>query len=122
VSKSGILLISMRPRQLVLLAVPTALVVWACAHEEKPHVAGPPALGADAAALELPLSPPQYVLADPPPRAQSAAYVALGKGEGIGGIVDGLRVISNGPVLRAAKDVADPPLVAVERIPPWLGG
>jgi hypothetical protein len=113
----------MRLRQLARLAAPTVLVVWACAHEEKAHVAAPqPPPASDPAAIDLPVSPPQYLLADPPPRAQTSAHIALGKGEGIGGIVDGLRVVSSGGVLRAAKDVAEPPLTAVERIPQWLGG
>jgi hypothetical protein len=111
-------------RILGLTATMSAVAFGACAHEEKVQVAMPALpLATDAGLPEPPPPPPQYVLAEPMGKNQSqSSFLALGKGEGIGAIVEGLRVISSPWALRAAKEIADPMLVAVERVPPWLGG
>ena len=92
------------------------VVLGACVHEpvlvtELPHVpvdTGPPPTSPEPA--------PQYLVADAGHEA-----IPLGK-DGVGAIVDGVRVIMNGTRARAAKDIADPPLVGAHKIPAWMGG
>ena len=78
-------------------------------------------------APDVPLGPMQYLVADPIGRgagasASTRAVTPLGKTEGTGVIVDGLRVVLTGPRMHAAKDVADPALVSAERLPASMGG
>jgi hypothetical protein len=74
------------------------------------------------AVSDVPAQPPQYLLVDPPAKGAVPNFVALGKGEGVGAIVDGLRVVAGPGTLRAAKEVTEPALQTVQRIPAWLGG
>jgi hypothetical protein len=65
-------------------------------------------------------APPSYVLGDIASRTFAA--VPLDRADVLGVIHDGLRVVSTGGGTRGAREVTDPPLVAAERVPRWLGG
>ncbi len=90
-----------------------------------------------ATSTEPPAPPPQYVLADPPVRSGSFFALSLGPAAGAGApgsappaardrvrgvILDGLRMVAQGPSLRTAKDIAEQPLIAAHRLPKRLGG
>jgi hypothetical protein len=60
--------------------------------------------------------PPQYVVAD----ATGKDVISLGK-DGMGVIVDGLRVVVASGQMRVGKDLADPPLVGGQKLPAWMG-
>lgn len=98
------------------LSFSTLVLLCACVHEpavvtDVPHPqVDPPQV------VQTPEAPPQYLVSDVGHEA-----IPLGK-DGIGAIVDGVRVIMNGPRARAAKDIADPPLVGAHKIPQWMGG
>jgi hypothetical protein len=98
------------------LSIPLIAALCACVHEpavvtELPHPqVDPPTVAPP------PEAPPQYLVSDVGHEA-----IPLGK-DGVGAIVDGVRVIMNGPRARMAKDVADPALVGAHKIPAWMGG
>lgn len=66
--------------------------------------------------VEVLATPPEYVVAD----ASGKSVVGLGK-DGVGVLVDGLRVVLTGGSMRVGKDLADPPLVSGEKLPAWMG-
>lgn len=103
---------SMRSLPAVLL-----LTIGACAHERGvPGVVAHGGPDTPPAPLEAPAAPPQYLVAD----AAGKAVVPLDK-DGVGVLVDGLRVVVAGGSMRVSKDLADPPLVAGQKVPAWMG-
>ena len=72
-------------------------------------------------ATPTPSLPPQtYVLADPeslPP----AHVVAIDEGT-LGVVIDGARTLLSPAGVSVARELTNPPLTGVLRIPPWLGG
>lgn len=117
------------------LAVALVLAGAACAHEGVSTLEAPRATSRAAEGtvpVDVALEPLQYVVADPPTPAKSAAasgetgdvhaFTSLGKLEGDGVIVEGLRVVLAGARMRAAKQVTEPALVGAARLPPALGG
>jgi|GEM_PF-1104641 len=106
-------------------AIVLGLAVAACVRAPQPveSPASPPdaPVAADDDAGE-PLDPSPYVVADAAPGRGAQVVVPMGKGEGDGVLLDGLRVLVGPGGVRAAREVADPPLAGAERLPPWLGG
>ena len=99
----------------------------ACGAGEARPILEPPRAIADAglAPAELPPTPPQYVLADGSRSVLALPPVAPGaidRGDVQGMILDGVRLVTAGGAVRAARDVADPALVSADRVPTWLGG
>jgi hypothetical protein len=112
---------ALRPAILGTLAL--AVAAYACgASETKPVTTPRAAVDAGSFQLELPPVPPQYLLADPAVRGAVPVALALDRADVFGVILDGMRVVMAGAGVRAAHDVADPVLVAAERVPRWLGG
>jgi hypothetical protein len=110
-------------RALVLSWLAALAVVPACGAGETRVAAVLPRMASDAgaAAPDVPQVPPQYVLGD---LAGGRPFVAvqLDRADVLGVILDGLRVVTAGAGARSAREVTDPPLVGVERVPRWLGG
>ncbi len=99
-----------------------AAVVQACGASEPRGAAIAPHGASDAGApvAEAPPPRPQYVLGDVASRAFLA--VPLDRADVLGVLHDGLRVVTTTGGTRSAREVTDPALVAVERVPRWLGG
>ncbi len=99
-----------------------AAAAQACGATEPRATAVAPNRAGDSGAStpELPPTPPSYVLGDIASRAFVA--VPLDRADVLGVIHDGLRVVSTGGGTRSAREVAEPTLVAAERVPRWLGG
>jgi hypothetical protein len=115
-----------------------AVLSAACGSEPHPPsvVSRSPIAAAAPDAAEPPQAPPQYVLGDPVTRAPSGALFAMPltrplatQAQGAsanagptGVILDGLRIITEGASMRAAKEIADQPLVSAHRVPARMGG
>ena len=127
---------------LALLAGATGIVpavcLSACGGEPRPPtgVSRPAIVAAAPDANEPPQAPPQYVLGDPITRGPAGGLFAMPLASGVPGasspspaqpgtmgvILDGLRIVAQGSSMRAAKEIAEQPLVAAYRIPARLGG
>ena len=87
----------------------------ACARETPPAVPTTPVVTALTVA-EAPPRPSQYLLADGP------AFVRVEGTDSFGAIVNGLRVVQNGPIARIAAEETAPPLLKATKLPNPLGG
>ncbi len=137
---------------LPLFVAAGVLVASACAHDDHAMVApvsslppassgatasafargaavGAPALWGEGA-LPAGSAPLQYLIADPLSRSAALGLTPLDSGlafssSGVGAfglIVDGTRVVARGASIRRALDVTEPPMLAAQTIPAWLGG
>ncbi len=99
-----------------------ALAAQACGAAETRGATVAPARASDAGAppQDAPPPPPSYVLGELAGRA--LLPIPLDRADVVGAVQDGLRVVSTAGGLRAARELADPPLLAAERVPRWLGG
>jgi len=106
-------------RNLACLAA-TALLA-ACAHEtQQPQMAARPIEPGDAAVIQPPEAPPQYVVGDP---ARPSPLTLLPIGDDAGGvIIEGQRFTLRPSGVRAAIDVADTPIQSAWHLPARLGG
>jgi hypothetical protein len=99
------------------LPLPIALVTGC------PAEAPPPRAPAPIAPMSLepppPVTPRSYTLVDPDALPRGTA-LALDAGA-FGVLLDGARVIVRGDELHVAKDLTATRLLAVDRVPPWLG-
>ncbi len=100
-----------------------ALLGAACVHEERAPSGGPAAVGAtDRAAshaLEV-LGTPDYVPADA--AGGSRAFVLPLAKDATGIVLGGRRILVREGTSSASRDVTDPPVVAVDALPRWMGG
>jgi hypothetical protein len=101
---------------LVGLPLPLALITG-CPVEAPPPRAPPAPARVEAPS---PLPPRSYSIADPD--ALSARTVVAVDAGAFGVAVEGSRVLVRGDDLRVAKDVLESEIVAVDRVPAWLGG
>ena len=67
-----------------------------------------------------PEPPPQYVVGDPQ-RANALTVLPMGD-EGTGIVLEGMRFVLRGSLVRAARDVGEAQLQSAWRVPPALGG
>jgi len=98
-----------------------ALAIAACGAPEHPAPAPPKETLVSDAPPATPSPPPQtYVLADieslPP-----AKVVTIGDGA-LGVVIDGARTLLSPGGVSVARELTNPPLTGVLRIPAWLGG
>jgi hypothetical protein len=99
-----------------------------CAHDDLPPPQAPRVSSAETFLDAGDSLPPlrMYVLADQGGYrggSRSAAVIALGgQGEGVGAILEGLRMVSSANGFRPASETADPPIIGGLRLPAHLGG
>ena len=102
--------------RLAVLAV--GFAAPACEHETVAPISAPPPRESRLVSADAPSSV-QYVVGDPI-AGSGLSTVALDDEE-TGIILDGRRLVARGAATRSSSDVAVPPIVAVDRIPPFLG-
>ena len=100
------------------LPLPLALVTGCPA--EAPLPRAPVVPQQPIVAAPAPAAPRSYTLADPDALPRGSA-IALEVGA-LGVLLDGARVVVRGDDLRIARDVTSARLLAVDRVPAWLGG
>ncbi len=105
---------------ILVACLPLPLVlVTGCPVEAPPPRA--PQQGASPSVEAPPPAPPRsYTIADPEALPRGTA-IAVDSGA-FGVVIEGARVLVRGEDLRVAKDVTADALVAVDRVPAWLGG
>jgi hypothetical protein len=99
----------------------------ACGHTEHAALEVQTSRGPAAApvAPDVPVGRDEYVVAEPmgrPGQKDSTVVIPLGKSEGQGVLIDGLRVVVGPRRLWSAAEVTTPPLLSGARIPAWMGG
>jgi hypothetical protein len=107
----------------VVAALPPLLVFACGSPETKPPVLSgrpTPSIVVPDAAAEVPQAPPQYVIAEP--GGSVRAVTPLPSESATGVMLDGLRIVVRGPLMRAAKEVAEAPLIAAYTVPQRFGG
>jgi hypothetical protein len=98
-----------------------------CAHEDLPPPQAPRVSSAETVIDAGDSLPPlrMYVLADQAGYRGSRATTVIalgGPGEGVGAILEGLRMVSSANGFRPATETVDPPIVGGLRLPAHLGG
>ena len=105
---------------ILLAGLPLPLALLAGCPGEAPPPRAPRPLAPVSREAPPPAPPRSYTIADPDALPAGTA-IAVDAGA-FGVLVEGSRVIVRGEDLRLAKDVTDKALLAVNRVPPWLGG
>lgn len=104
----------------VFAGLPLSLALFAGCPAEAPPPRAPLVPQQPIVAAPAPAPPRSYTLADPDALPGGSA-IALEVGA-LGVLLDGARVVVRGDDLRIARDVTSTKLVAVDRVPAWLGG
>lgn len=100
-----------------------------CAHDDLPPAQAPRVSSAETVLDAGDSLPPlrMYVLADQGiyrggGRTATTVIALGGQGEGVGAILEGLRMVSSANGFRPASETADPPIIGGLRLPAHLGG
>jgi hypothetical protein len=100
------------------LPVPLVLVTGCPGEAPPPRTPSPVASPSVEASPSAP--PRSYTIADPDALPKGTAIAVDGGAFGV--VIEGARVLVRGDDLRVARDVTRDALVAVDRVPAWLGG